>query len=202
MSLRSFMIGAFAGAALVAVLAVGVLLGFELGRGRTDSAHASPSASPSSFPSKGLIVASPASLLPDTSDFPGKYVAIGQGVGGDTGTPGAFETLRGINGNQLSASVSIDIYPTVAGAQARYREVIASAGEQPPLALARRYGDEAQLYGQPLTSSVSQQILHLRDRNGVADVTIYDNSGTVSSQAMTTALYAITDLFSARIAAA
>jgi len=84
----------------------------------------------------------------------------------------------------------------------RYEDVIASFGNQTPLPLVRRYGGEAQLNGQPATSSVSQLNLQWRDRNVVAGVTIYDNSGAVSSQAMTTALYAIADLFSARIAAA
>jgi hypothetical protein len=123
-------------------------------------------------------------------------------VGGAGGNPGESETLRGINGNPLSASAYITIYPTIAGAQERYQEVITLGSPPPGLPLPRRYGDEAKLVGQPATSSVSQLILQWRDRNVVAGVTIYDNSGSVSSQDMTTALFVIADLFSARVAAA
>lgn len=188
---------------MVAILVVGaVIIGFELGRGSPQSVQTSLNQSPTiTTPTSHLVVASPASLLPDTSDFPGVYVAIGQSVGGE-GIPGESETLRGINGNSLSASAIIAIYPTIAAAQDRYQQITTLGPPNPALSLTRRYGDEAKLVGQPPTSSVSQLILQWRDRNVVAGVTIYDNAGLVSSQNMTTALYAIADLFSARIAAA
>ena len=129
-------------------------------------------------------------------------MAIGQAVGAIEGVPGESETLRGINGNPLSASVDITISPTVAAAQQRHAEIVATFAGIAPLTLARHYGDEAGLYGQPAALSESQVILHWRDRNAVADVTVYDDSGSVSQQGMTTALYTIADLFSARVAAA
>lgn len=196
------------GAAVVAVLAILMvgsgLIGFELGRGSTESARGSPAPGLAATPTPAgrLVVASTVSLLPNSSDFPGLYVASGQSVSPIVGIPGGSETLQGVNGNALSAYVDVAIYPTIAGAQERYEDVIASFGNQPRLQLVRRYGDEAQLNGRPPTSSVAQLILQWRDRNVVAGVTVYDNSGSVSSQAMTTALYAIADLFSARIAAA
>jgi hypothetical protein len=200
---RPVFIGVAVGAAVAILITAGVIVGFQLGRGSPEATPTSQIQSPAaSSPTSHLVVASAASLLPDTSDFPGVYVAIGQSVGGAGGNPGESETLRGINGNPLSASAYITIYPTIAGAQERYQEVITLGSPPPGLLLPRRYGDEAKLFGQPATSSVSQLILQWRDRNVVAGVTIYDNSGSVGSQAMTTGLFAIADLFSARIAAA
>lgn len=200
---RPVVIGMAVGAAVAILITAGVIVGYELGRGSPQSSPTSQIQNQvASSPTSHLVVASAASLLPDTSDFPGIYVAIGQSVGGTGGNPGESETLRGINGNPLSASAYITIYPTIAGAQERYQEAITLGNPPPGLPLPRRYGDEAKLVGQPATSSVSQLILQWRDRNVVAGVTIYDNSGSVSSQDMTAALFAIADLFSARIAGA
>lgn len=197
------LIGATVCAAVAILVGGSFFVGLQLGRGSNRSGSSvMPALSPVATPTRRLVVASAVSLLPNSSDFPGVYVASGQSVSPIVGTPGGSETLQGINGNPFSAYVDVAIYPTIARAQERYEDVIASFGNQPPLPLARRYGDEAQLNGQPATSSVPQLILQWRDRNVVAGVTIYDNSRSVASQAMTTALYAIADLFSARIAAA
>ena len=114
-----FLIGA-AVSAVLAILVVGsVLVGFELGRSSIESAHSTHTPSPAATPTptSRLVVASTVSLLPNSSDFPGVYVATGQSVSPIVGTPGGSETLQGINGNPLSAYVDLAIYPTIAGAQ-------------------------------------------------------------------------------------
>jgi hypothetical protein len=110
--------------------------------------------------------------------------------------------VRRVSQPLLSKNLYEECVPLFVGWSRGPYEVREFLGDVTLLPLPRRYGDEAQLNGQPAASSVSQLILHLRDRNVVAGVTIYDNSGAESSQDMTTALYAIADLFSSRIAAA
>jgi hypothetical protein len=191
------MLGAGVAVAVAILVMAGLYVGFQMGR---NSAALSSVTAPIPSPAKALITASPASLLPEPGDFPGLYAATGLQADTIVRVPAEFETLQGTNGNRLSATLSVEIYPTIGLAHDRFQHIVAFLGNSSPPA-PRQYGDESQLTWAP-NQSPPDLLLHWRDRNAVMDVTIYDNSGTVSVTDMQAALYVIADRFSQRVAEA
>ena len=194
-SRNPLLVGVGVGVAVVILVVAGVYFGFQIGR---NSPALTSATVPSPSPAKVLLItASPTSLMPEPSDFPRLYVVTG--TQGDTlvNVPAEFETLQGVNGNRFSATLSIEIYPTIALAQDRFQHIVAFLGPSSPTS-PRQYGDESHLIWAP-GQSPPQLLLHWRDRNAVADVTISDSSRTASVTEMQAALYVIADRFSQRI---
>ena len=192
------LLGAAAAVAVAILVVAAVYVGFQMGR---NSPALSSGTAPIPSPTKALIAASPAALMPEPADFPGLYATTGTQADTLVGVPAEFETLQGVNGNRLSATLSVEIYPTTALAHDRFQHIVAFLGNSAPPLPPRQYGDESHLLWPP-NQSPPQMLLHWRDRNAVADVTVSDNSRTVSLADIQAALYVIADRFSQRIAEA
>src|SRR5207253_9449474 len=104
------------------------------------------------------ITASPASLMPEPSDFPRLYVGTGMQADTLVNVPAESETLQGVNGNRFSATLSVEIYPTIALAQDRFQHITAFLGPASPTSR-RQYGDDSHLIWAP-GQSPPQVLLH------------------------------------------